>query len=760
MSTKGTKVPAIKNIPAKVDPELRSMLDSVKEAVEVRLGRRGDPRDRAVTLRELIDSGLAEELRGSPFDPNGVPGIGITPPKLPPGDLSIPPAPTGLEASGAFTQIIVNWNAAQYGNHAYTEVFRSRNDEIGGAILVTTSNSFVITDVVGYDQEFYYWVRFVSTSDIRGPFNKTNGVKASTLEDIAATMAALSEELSNLPGYSAITGLITTQSAVAARVIRSSGSPSTREDGTALVINDIWFDTDDGQIYTRNAANNAWVPGKDATLTALYGSTNYTGNTITGAVASAQSDIITVTNAHNSTASTLSSLGTTVTNNNNTLTSAISSEATSRTNADNTTATNINNLTSTVNAKTQTFAQNGIPTSISAGDLWIDTNDNNKVYRAGSAGSDAVTSGEWALLDVGAALSTAAALSSEQTTRANADSANATSISNLSSTVTSNNNTLTASVNTLSTATSNLNGDVNAMFVLQVATESNGTKSAAGMVIGSNANSGSGAQSYVQFQADKFAVWSGSAAIAPFIIVGGVVYIADARIQDGAITNARIANGTIESAKIASATIVAANIADGVITNAKIANATIDNAKITATLDAAKITAGLINSDRINVNTLNIKHFDNVSTDIKSHRSNGAFVPLAVEANVQSWSGTYPGQTIISSETSSVVNISCTTAEVRNNAKYRVVVSGVYGNVRNGTVQYSFSSNFSSPVSLNPKINANAGTFRTYVFIWDGDMTGLSSTQSTVYWRINWNVSGGQVNSTYQALYVTIDNTQ
>ena len=228
MSTKGTKVPAIKNIPAKVDPELRSMLDSVKEAVEVRLGRRGDPRDRAVTLRELIDSGLAEELRGSPFDPNGVPGIGVTPPKLPPGDLSIPPAPTGLEASGAFTQIIVNWNAAQYGNHAYTEVFRSRNDEIGGAILVTTSNSFVITDVVGYDQEFYYWVRFVSTSDIRGPFNKTNGVKASTLEDIAATMAALSEELSNLPGYSAITGLITTQSAVAARVIRSSGSPSTR----------------------------------------------------------------------------------------------------------------------------------------------------------------------------------------------------------------------------------------------------------------------------------------------------------------------------------------------------------------------------------------------------------------------------------------------------------------------------------------------------------------------------------------------------
>ena len=103
MATKGTKVPAIKNIPAKTDPELRATLDSMKEAQEVRLGRRGDPRDRAITLRELIDSGLAKELNSNPFDPNaGVPTLDFIP-NVPGGDLSIPPAPTGLEASGAFT---------------------------------------------------------------------------------------------------------------------------------------------------------------------------------------------------------------------------------------------------------------------------------------------------------------------------------------------------------------------------------------------------------------------------------------------------------------------------------------------------------------------------------------------------------------------------------------------------------------------------------------------------------------------------------
>ena len=172
------------------------------------------------------------------------------------------------------------------------------------------------------------------------------------------------------------------------------------------------------------------------------------------------------------------------------------------------------------------------------------------------------------------------------------------------------------------------------------------------------------------------------------------------------------------------------------------------------------IAANTITGTQINADTLNVKHFDNVSTNIKSHLSSGAFVPLSIQANVQAWSGTYPGQVIVSSETSSVVNIGCTTANVRNSAKYRVVVSGVYGDIRNGTIQYSYDNFSSIAATLSPTMNANAGTYRTYVFIWDGQIAGLSTSQSTVYWRINWNVSGGQVNSTYQALYVTLDNTQ
>ena len=480
--SKATKLPGLKNIPPSTDKELYASLQAMKEALAVRLGQEGDPLDRAITLRELIDSGMAKKLTNKNFDPNTTTTdfVGATDDPV---DLSIPPAPTGLEASGAFTEIVINWNPPTYSNHSFTEVFRSRDDAIGTAQLVTTTASFVTTDTVGYNQEYYYWVRFVSTSGVRGPFNQTNGVKATTVEDIAAVMTQLSESLSDLPGFN----LITT-TAAAANVIKSSSEPSTRADGSSIGAFDIWFDTDDGQVYTRNASNNAWVAGRDATLVNLFGSTSFTGSTLTAAMATAQSDIVTVTNAQSATASTVTSLNSTV-------------------------------------------------------------------------------------------------------------------------------GTNSSSINTLNTTTASHTGDLNAMFVLQATTESNGSQSVAGMVIGSNASDGSGAQSFVQFQADKFAIWNGTNAnVAPFIVSGGTVFIDSARIQDGAITNARIADATIEAAKIADATITTAKIGNAQITTALIDDAAITTAKIgtgqitTALIDDAQITeakiSGTLTASVINTTNL------------------------------------------------------------------------------------------------------------------------------------------------------------
>jgi len=50
---------------------------------------------------------------------------------------------------------------------------------------------------------------------------------------------------------------------------------------------------------------------------------------------------------------------------------------------------------STADGKIVTYYQDGIPTSDGAGDLWVDTNDSYKVYRAAIAGADQITAGEW-----------------------------------------------------------------------------------------------------------------------------------------------------------------------------------------------------------------------------------------------------------------------------------------------------------------------------------------------------------------------------
>ena len=330
--SKATKLPGLKNIPASTEPELRGSLQAMKEALAVRLGQEGDPLDRAITLRELVDSGMAKKLTNKKFDPNTTTTdfVGSTDDPV---NLSTPPAPISLEASGAFTTIVISWAPPAYGGHSFTEVFRSRDDAIGTAQLVTTTEAAITTDEVGYNQEYYYWVRFVNISGVRGPFNQTNGVKATTSQDIAEVLTQLNETLADLPGYSTLTGLIS----AGTLVIRAASAPSTRTDGSSLQLDDIWLDTDDDQLYVRNSSNNAWVKARDGTIKA---------------------DIDTLVASLNSSNSRSDS----------TIAAAIAAERVVRVTAEGANATSISNLTSTVNgvSSSVTTVQNAVTNGTSS----------------------------------------------------------------------------------------------------------------------------------------------------------------------------------------------------------------------------------------------------------------------------------------------------------------------------------------------------------------------------------------------------------
>ncbi|MCF2272829.1 phage tail protein [Enterobacter hormaechei] len=115
----------------------------------------------------------------------------------------------------------------------------------------------------------------------------------------------------------------------------------------------------------------------------------------------------------------------------------------------------------------------------------------------------------------------------------------ATQVNSITATV----NGHTSAITTNAQAIANVNGDLKAMYSIKVGLSSNGQLYAAGMGIGVE-NTPSGMQSQVIFLADRFAVThqAGATVTLPFVIQNGQVFIRDALIGDGTISNAKIGN--------------------------------------------------------------------------------------------------------------------------------------------------------------------------------------------------------------------------
>ena len=184
------KINAIPEPPKAADPALRSFLTALKEAVEVRLGRRGDPLEEAVTKRELLDAGIAR--LGSAYRNDLLP---VT--VEPEGVRIVPPVPIGFVAEGVFGGIHLTWeNPFQaYNVHAYTEVWRGETNDPAKRILINSSRGATFFDRIPDEDagEYWYWVRFVSEYNREGPFSQP--FKARKEADIGELMTKLSGQI-------------------------------------------------------------------------------------------------------------------------------------------------------------------------------------------------------------------------------------------------------------------------------------------------------------------------------------------------------------------------------------------------------------------------------------------------------------------------------------------------------------------------------------------------------------------------------------
>lgn len=598
-TTTPTTVPGIPKPPSDISPTLTAYLETLSEAIEIRLGRRGDPRDRAITLRELINSGLAQDLRNRPFNPNAT-----SPNTLdflnPDADLAVPPQPTGFSASGGYSLIQLYWDYPRYGNHSLTEIWRHDSDVIGDAQLVGVASGLAYVDAVGEGQSYYYWIRHVSTSGVPGPFNASAG----TLAETAPNVDLLLQELTNAITQSQLDTALRTQ-------INNAATAS---------------DLADLESFT------GYVDGyTGSNLLSQINSAVASINVNSGDIAAIESDVTslqTSVTGLNGTVSTNSSAISALTTRVTAAEGSISVNSTDISSLD-TSLTNlsasVSGNSSAINALSSTVTAQGNSISANSSDITALNTSLTSVSSTVTANSNAISSLSSTVTSQGNSITANAndisALGVTVTNNTSGITANSTNITSLTSTVTSQGNDISAlssSLSTLSTTVGNntasistqatsING-LEAQYTVKV--DTNGYVSGFGL-----ASTTTGATPTSEFivNADRFAIGSpsGLTEITPFIVqtspttLNGVsvptgVYISEAFIRNGAIANAKIGNAAIDDAKIANLAVTEAKIDNLAVSEAKIQNLAVTNAKIgNAAITTAKIGNAQITNAKI-----------------------------------------------------------------------------------------------------------------------------------------------------------------
>lgn len=198
----------IGNIPAAIERQLKQFLTSLKETAEVGEGQRGNPLKRYLKAEDLLDLGLAKRLGNNAQQL--VAGKNLLP-NTPVYNSVIPPAPTGFTVSPSLNHVLLEWDKplTLYSNHAYTEIYRSTIDNVANAVLISQDDDFIAADLtLARNVTYYYWIRFVSTSGIKGPFNSSAGKPASLANDPADLLAVLSGQITETELYSTLNSRI------------------------------------------------------------------------------------------------------------------------------------------------------------------------------------------------------------------------------------------------------------------------------------------------------------------------------------------------------------------------------------------------------------------------------------------------------------------------------------------------------------------------------------------------------------------------
>jgi hypothetical protein len=350
-------VAKLPTVTSDIPRDLRTFLDRVREAFDT------TGTDQLITARKLVAAGIAS-YTGSTLVFSGTTA----------GTAQTPTAPQNVATSGALANIIVTWDRPIYTGHSYAEIWAAEAPEGGGtptlgdAILVGMSPGGVFAHNVGSAATRWYWVRFINIDGVAGPYNATDGVEGSTGTDPEYLLDLLTGEITYSQLYSDLLLTINT-------TFSQNTEPTAKPDGRALVAGDLWIDTGDGNKLYRYSGS-AWVNVQDGGIAQAIADAAAAEGTADGKV----------TTYYQATApNTGLSIGDlwVDTDDGNRLYRYSGTEWVDiQDDGIGSAITNAATAQATADGKIQTFYQDDAPTvGLGEGDLWIDTNDGNKLYR-------------------------------------------------------------------------------------------------------------------------------------------------------------------------------------------------------------------------------------------------------------------------------------------------------------------------------------------------------------------------------------------
>ena len=113
-------------------------------------------------------TGIGPDAPGPDETQPGLPGIK---------PLDVPPVPLRFEAFDGYGFVMLSWENPflQYRNHAHTEVWRAQTvDQLSEATKVgTVGFALYVDDDVDLNVDYYYWIRYVSTTDVIGDWSQS-----------------------------------------------------------------------------------------------------------------------------------------------------------------------------------------------------------------------------------------------------------------------------------------------------------------------------------------------------------------------------------------------------------------------------------------------------------------------------------------------------------------------------------------------------------------------------------------------------------